>query len=37
MIFRGDLPMSEAAPFIIAQVAGALAAVQLAKMLKARM
>jgi glycerol uptake facilitator-like aquaporin len=37
MIFKGDLPMSEAAPFIIAQVAGGLAAVQLAKMLKARM
>jgi glycerol uptake facilitator-like aquaporin len=37
MIFKGDLPMAEAAPYIIAQVAGALAAVQLAKMLKARM
>ena len=37
MIFNGDLPMSEAAPYIIAQVAGALSAVQLAKVLKARM
>lgn len=37
MIFNGDLPMSEATPFIVAQIAGGLAAVQLAKMLKARM
>lgn len=37
MVVKGDLPMSDAAPFIVAQIAGALAAVQIAKMLKARM
>lgn len=37
MIVKGDLPVSDAAPFIIAQIAGALAAVQIAKMLKSRM
>jgi glycerol uptake facilitator-like aquaporin len=37
MIFKGDLPVSDAAPYIIAQIAGGLAAVQIAKMLKSRM
>lgn len=37
MIFKGDLPVSDAAPFIIAQITGGLAAVQIAKMLKSRM
>lgn len=37
MVFKGDLPVSDAAPYIIAQIAGGLAAVQIAKMLKARM
>ena len=37
MIAKGDLPVSDAAPFIIAQIAGALVAVQIAKMLKSRM
>lgn len=37
MVFKGDLPAGDAAPYIIAQIAGGLAAVQIAKMLKARM
>jgi len=37
MIFKGDLPVADAAPYIIAQIAGGLAAVQIAKMLKSRM
>lgn len=37
MVFKGDLPVATAAPYIIAQIAGGLAAVQIAKMLKARM
>jgi aquaporin Z len=37
MIFKGDIPMSDGAPYIISQIAGGLAAVQIAKMIKSRM
>jgi glycerol uptake facilitator-like aquaporin len=37
LVFNGDLPVSDAAPFIVAQIAGGLAALQIAKMLKSRM
>lgn len=33
MIFKGDFPMSDALPYIIAQITGGLAAVQIAKRL----
>jgi glycerol uptake facilitator-like aquaporin len=33
MVFKGDLPVSDAAPYIIAQIMGGLAGVQIAKML----
>lgn len=37
MLFKGELPLKIAAPYVVAQIAGGLAAVQIAKMLKARM
>ena len=37
MLFKGDMSFATAAPYIIAQVAGALAAIQAAKYLKTRM
>ena len=37
MLFKGDMTFATAAPYIAAQVAGAIAAIQVAKYLKARM
>jgi aquaporin Z len=37
MLFKGDITFAMAAPYILAQVAGALAAIQASKYLKARM
>jgi glycerol uptake facilitator-like aquaporin len=36
MLFKGDITFATAAPYIVAQVAGALAAIQVAKYLKTR-
>lgn len=37
MLFKGDINFATAAPYIVAQVAGALAAIQASKFLKARL
>jgi glycerol uptake facilitator-like aquaporin len=37
MLFKGDMTLATATPYIVAQVAGALAAIQVAKYLKARL
>jgi glycerol uptake facilitator-like aquaporin len=37
MLFKGEMNFASAAPYIVAQVAGALAAIQVAKYLKTRM
>ena len=37
MLFKGDITFATAAPYILAQVFGALAAIQAAKMLKNRL
>ena len=37
MLFKGDINFATAAPYILAQVAGALLAIQASKYLKARM
>lgn len=37
MLFKGDISFAVAAPYILAQMAGALAAIQVSKYLKARM